>query len=81
MALTDKIAPVNTKILISPAYCVSVALLILATILVGTDLLLLGWITFIAGLGLNAMALLVIANRDYLRTGKSGTEQEGKPGD
>lgn len=56
----------DTKFLVSPAYLVSVAALIVGAILSGTSLMIVGWIVFIAGLGLNAMALVVLANREKL---------------
>lgn len=57
----------NTKFLLSPAYLASIAALIVGTVLAGTDLMIIGWMIFIVGLALNAMALIVLANRDYLR--------------
>ncbi len=57
----------NTKFLLSPAYLVSVAALIVGAILASTRWMVLGWMIFIIGLALNAMALVVLANREYLR--------------
>lgn len=57
----------NTKFLLSPAYLVSVLALIVGAILAGTQLILVGWILFIIGLALNAMSLVILANRDVLR--------------
>lgn len=57
----------NTKFLLSPAYLVSVLALIVGAILAGTSLMIVGWILFIVGLALNAMSLVILANRDILR--------------
>lgn len=56
----------NTKFLLSPAYLVSMTALIVGAVLVSTRFMVVGWIIFIVGLGLNAMALVVLANREYL---------------
>ncbi|MDO4916115.1 MAG: hypothetical protein Q3974_00660 [Rothia sp. (in: high G+C Gram-positive bacteria)] len=66
----------NTKFLISPAYLASIAALIVGTVLAGTDLMIIGWMIFIVGLALNAMALMVLANRDYLRRQPRVTEDQ-----
>lgn len=57
----------NTKFLLSPAYLASVLALIVGAILAGTHLMIVGWILFIVGLALNAMSLVILANRDVLR--------------
>ncbi|WP_421084256.1 ATPase [Rothia nasimurium] len=56
----------DTRFLLSPAYLVSVTALIVGAILSGTSLMVIGWIIFIIGLALNAMALVVLANREQL---------------
>ena len=56
----------DTRFLLSPAYLVSVAALIVGAILSGTALMVIGWIIFIIGLALNALALVVLANREQL---------------
>ncbi|WP_237187054.1 hypothetical protein [Rothia nasimurium] len=56
----------DTRFLLSPAYLVSVAALIVGAILSGTTLMVIGWIIFIIGLALNALALVVLANREQL---------------
>ncbi|MFW0155882.1 hypothetical protein ACN08X_07575 [Rothia sp. P6271] len=56
----------NTKFLRSPAYLMSVGALIVGAVLASTDMMIIGWIVFAVGLALNAMALVVLANRDYL---------------
>lgn len=56
----------DTKFLLSPAYLVSVTALVVGAILSGTSLMIVGWIIFIVGLALNAMALVVLANREQL---------------
>lgn len=57
----------NNRFLISPAYLLSLACLLVGAILTNTALTVLGWMVFIVGLGLNAMALVVLANRDQIR--------------
>ncbi|MDO5749620.1 MAG: hypothetical protein Q4P78_00255 [Rothia sp. (in: high G+C Gram-positive bacteria)] len=56
----------NTSFLRSPAYLLSITLLLMGAIFSGTRYMLIGWILFIVGLALNAMALVVLANRDRL---------------
>ena len=56
----------DTRFLLSPAYLVSVAALIVGAILSGTALMIVGWIIFIVGPALNSMALVVLANREQL---------------
>lgn len=56
----------DTRFLLSPAYLVSVAALLVGAILSGTALMIVGWIIFIVGLALNSMALVVLANREQL---------------
>lgn len=56
----------KTKFLLSPAYLVSIAALIVGGILAGSRLMVIGWMVFIIGLALNALALVVLANREYL---------------
>ena len=53
----------NTKFLLSPAYLVSVALM-----LSGGRFMLIGWILCIVGVCLNAMTLVVLTNREQLYT-------------
>ncbi|QRZ61609.1 ATPase [Rothia sp. ZJ932] len=57
----------NTKFLLSPAYLVSVGAMLVGALLAGTAYMTVGWILFITGLALNAMALVVLANREQLR--------------
>lgn len=61
----------NTKFLLSPAYLASIVALIVGAGLAGTRFMMAGWIIFIIGLALNVMALVVLANREYLRTASS----------
>lgn len=72
----------NNRFLISPAYLLSLACLLVGTILTNTALTVLGWMVFIVGLGLNAMALVVLANRDQIRqaqrAGSVPQESEGR---
>lgn len=56
----------HTKFLMSPAYLASVAAMLVGALLAGTDYMMIGWISFIIGLALNAMALVVLANREVL---------------
>ncbi|MDY6051049.1 MAG: hypothetical protein SPI83_01365 [Rothia sp. (in: high G+C Gram-positive bacteria)] len=56
----------DTRFLLSPAYLVSVAALIIGAVLSGTALMVVGWIIFIIGLALNSLALVVLANREQL---------------
>lgn len=56
----------KTRFLISPAYLLSVACLITGAIMAGTALMVIGWIVFVVGLGINVMALVVLANREAL---------------
>ncbi|MDY3048307.1 MAG: hypothetical protein SOR40_00810 [Rothia sp. (in: high G+C Gram-positive bacteria)] len=56
----------DTRFLLSPAYLASVLALIVGAILTSTALMVIGWILFILGLALNAMALVVLANREQL---------------
>lgn len=56
----------DTRFLLSPAYLVSVAALIVGAILSGTALMVIGWIIFVIDLALNALALVVLANREQL---------------
>lgn len=56
----------KTKFLLSPAYLVSIAALIVGGILAGSRFMVVGWMIFIVGLALNALALVVLANREYL---------------
>lgn len=69
----------DTKFLFSPAYLVSVTALVVGAILSGTALMIVGWIIFIVGLALNAMALVVLANREQLyraqRVGSASTNR------
>lgn len=57
----------DTRFLLSPAYLVSTTALIVGAILTNTVFMVVGWIIFIIGLALNAMALVVLANREQLR--------------
>lgn len=69
----------DTRFLLSPAYLVSVAALIVGAILSGTSLMIVGWIVFIVGLALNAMALVVLANREQLyKAQRVGTVPKAK---
>ena len=56
----------NTKFLLSPAYLVSIALLLAGAVLSGGRFMLVGWILCILGVGLNAMTLVVLTNREQL---------------
>ena len=56
----------NTKFLLSPAYLASVAAMLVGALLSGTHYMVIGWIVFVVGLGLNAMSLVVLANREKL---------------
>lgn len=74
----------DTRFLLSPAYLMSVSALIVGAILSGTALMVIGWIIFILGLALNAMALVVLANREQLykaqRVGTIPKAETRKPG-
>jgi len=59
---------VNTKFLLSPAYLVSVALMLSGAVLSGGRFMLIGWILCIVGVCLNAMTLVVLTNREQLYT-------------
>ena len=54
----------NTKFLLSPAYLVSIALLLSGAVLSGGRFMLIGWILCILGVCLNAMTLVVLTNRE-----------------
>ena len=56
----------NTKFLLSPAYLVSIALLLSGAVLSGGRFMLIGWILCILGVCLNAMTLVVLTNREQL---------------
>ena len=56
----------NTKFLLSPAYLVSIALMLSGTVLSGGRFMLIGWILCIVGVCLNAMTLVVLTNREQL---------------
>lgn len=56
----------NTKFLLSPAYLASVAAMLVGALLSGTHYMVIGWIVFVVGLALNAMSLVVLANREKL---------------
>ena len=58
----------NTKFLLSPAYLVSVALMLAGAVLSGGRFMLIGWILCIVGVCLNAMTLVVLTNREQLYT-------------
>lgn len=60
----------NTKFLLSPAYLASVLALLVGTILAGTQFMMAGWILVFIGLSLNAIALVILANRDVLQNRK-----------
>lgn len=60
----------NTKFLLSPAYLASVLALLVGTILAGTQFMMAGWILVFIGLSLNAIALVILANRDILQNRK-----------
>jgi len=59
---------VTTKFLLSPAYLVSVALMLAGAVLSGGRFMLIGWILCIVGVCLNAMTLVVLTNREQLYT-------------
>ena len=58
----------NTKFLLSPAYLVSIALMLAGAVLSGGRFMLIGWILCIVGVCLNAMTLVVLTNREQLYT-------------
>ena len=58
----------NTKFLLSPAYLVSIALMLSGAVLSGGRFMLIGWILCIVGVCLNAMTLVVLTNREQLYT-------------
>lgn len=58
----------NTKFLLSPAYLVSIALMLSGAVLAGGRFMLIGWILCIVGVCLNAMTLVVLTNREQLYT-------------
>lgn len=57
----------NTRFLLSPAYLISITLMVTGTVLSGTRLMLVGWIIFIVSVFLNAMTLVILTNRDQLQ--------------
>ena len=65
----------NTKFLLSPAYLVSVALMLAGAVLSGGRFMLIGWILCIVGVCLNAMTLVVLTNREQLYTIDANTTQ------
>ena len=65
----------NTKFLLSPAYLVSVALMLAGAMLSGGRFMLIGWILCIVGVCLNAMTLVVLTNREQLYTIDANTTQ------
>lgn len=70
----------KTRFLISPAYILSVACLITGAIMSGTALMVIGWIIFVVGLGINVMALVVLANREALhKAQRIGTVPKARP--
>lgn len=70
----------KTRFLISPAYILSVACLITGAIMSGTALMVIGWIIFVVGLGINVMALVVLANREALhKAQRVGTVPKARP--
>jgi len=58
---------VNTRFLISPAYLLSIALLVAGAVLSGSRYMLIGWMLFLVGVFLNAMTLVILTNREQLR--------------
>ena len=58
----------NTRFLISPAYLLSIALLVAGAVLSGSRYMLIGWMLFLVGVFLNAMTLVVLTNREQLYT-------------
>ena len=58
----------NTKFLLSPAYLVSVALMLAGAVLSGGRFMLIGGMLCIVGVCLNAMTLVVLTNREQLYT-------------
>ena len=65
----------TTKFLLSPAYLVSVALMLAGAVLSGGRFMLIGWILCIVGVCLNAMTLVVLTNREQLYTIDANTTQ------
>ncbi len=65
----------NTKFLLSPAYLVSVAMMLSGAVLSGGRFMLIGWILCIVGVCLNAMTLVVLTNREQLYTIDANTTQ------
>lgn len=57
----------NTRFLISPAYLLSIALLVAGAVLSGSRYMLIGWMLFLVGVFLNAMTLVILTNREQLR--------------
>ena len=49
----------NTRFLISPAYLLSIALLVAGAVLSGSRYMLIGWMLFLVGVFLNAMTLVI----------------------
>ena len=67
----------NTKFLLSPAYLVSVALMLSGAVLSGGRFMLIGWILCIVGVCLNAMTLVVLTNREQLYTMEAKAARRG----
>ena len=57
----------NTRFLVSPAYLLSIALLVAGAVLSGSRYMLIGWMLFLVGVFLNAMTLVILTNREQLR--------------
>ena len=57
-----------TKFLLSPAYLVSIALMLSGAVLSGGRFMLIGWILCIVGVCSNAMTLVALTNREQLYT-------------
>ena len=56
----------NTRFLVSPAYLLSIALLVAGAVLSGSRYMLIGWMLFLVGVFLNAMTLVILTNREQL---------------
>ncbi|MDO4884902.1 MAG: hypothetical protein Q3991_08150 [Rothia sp. (in: high G+C Gram-positive bacteria)] len=65
----------NTRFLISPAYLLSIALLVAGAVLSGSRYMLIGWMLFLVGVFLNAMTLVILTNREQLRQIRQAHQQ------
>lgn len=61
----------NTRFLVSPAYLLSIFLMVVGALLSRGRFMLLGWILFIVGACLNALTMVLLVNREQLQRVRS----------